>query len=106
VFVGCPQSICLSVDQEIYRVSVNGGTATRLTNDHLRDNDPYYSPDGKQLAWLTQITPGLPGTWDIRIGDQNGSSPHRLMNDNGVARRLALDELTQGQAGANEYPGL
>lgn len=69
VFSGCPGSPCLPSDHEIYDISVSGGTATRLTHDHIEDNDPYFSPDGHELAWLSKMSGGLlsAGTWDIRI---------------------------------------
>lgn len=68
-FVGCPGSLCLPSRHEIYTVSSNGTNLVRITDDSLEDNDPYFSHDGKQLAWLTKVSGGLlsVGTWDIRL---------------------------------------
>jgi Tol biopolymer transport system component len=67
-FVGCPGSFCLPSDHEIYTIAVTGGQATRITYDTLEDNDPYFSRDGRQLAWLTKTSGGIfsLGTWNIR----------------------------------------
>ena len=90
VFVGCAQSICREGDYEIYRIPVAGGEATRLTDDSLRDQDPYWSPDGSRLAWLTAYGGAGAGVWDVRIGDAQGRSPVRLFGDAGVTSRPAF----------------
>lgn len=88
VFVGCPRAVCGPRDYEVYTVdavSVQAGEAQRVTDDDLRDQDPYFSPDGHSLAWLTQTsTSGTPvGTWNIRVADPDGSGLRRLTNDDG-----------------------
>jgi TolB protein len=67
-FSACPGSFCLPSDHEIYTIPVNGGVATRITYDGFEDNDPYFSHNGHQLAWLTKTSGGLLsiGTWNIR----------------------------------------
>ena len=91
VFVGCPRAVCTEPDYEIYQVAVGGGAATRLTEDGWRDHDPMWSPDGRRLAWLTQLTLGLPGVWDIRwLGSAQlaaRATPRRLVGDDGVTSR-------------------
>lgn len=86
-FVGCPETICLFGDYEIFTIGVEGGDAVRLTTDGMRDHDPYYSPDGTQLAWLTQVEGGLVGVWDVRIAPADGSNPRRLAGDDGITSR-------------------
>lgn len=84
VFVGCPESFCTENDYEIYTVPATGGTATRLTNNALRDHDPYFSRDGSQIAWLqrTRATANLGvGSWGIL-----------LMNADGTAQRTVIDD--------------
>jgi Tol biopolymer transport system component len=86
-FVGCPGAICTGGGQEIYRVAVAGGEPERLTNDDLRDQDPYASPDGTRVAWLTQVEGGLIGAWDVRIAGPDGANPRLLAGDKGITSR-------------------
>lgn len=45
---------------DLYQVSVDGGPATNLTAANLAwDNQPQFSPDGKQLYWLAMKRPGF-----------------------------------------------
>ena len=97
-FVGCPASICQDDDQEIYSLDVDErgerptGEPRRMTDDRIRDNDPYESPDGRHLGWLSQFgTEGI-GIWDVRIADigddgQALSKARRLTNDRAVTSR-------------------
>ena len=87
VFVGCPGRFCTPSDQEVYTVPTTGGEVTRLTRDAIRDNDPYYAPDGSRLAWLSQTSGGLPGVWDIRVAGADGADPRRLVDDGNVNSR-------------------
>lgn len=87
LFVGCPESFCQPENQEIYRVSVTGEDLVRLTHDDLRDNDPYESPRGDAVAWLTQVSGGAVGVWDVRVGDAQGRDPRFLVGDQGVTSR-------------------
>lgn len=96
-FVGCPKSFCQDADQEIYRIDVGGdgkpsGDPERMTDDDLRDNDPYESPDGTRLGWLTQFGTSGIGVWDIRIAEIDTSSgslgkARRLVDDSAVTSR-------------------
>lgn len=89
-FVGCPRAVCVESNYEIYRIPVSGGKVTRVTSDSVRDHDPYWSPDGTRLAWLTAFGgPGV-GVWDVRIGDAQGRNPTRLFGDSGVTSRPAF----------------
>lgn len=94
-FVGCPQPVCYDEDHEIYSLDVGEqgdrptGDAIRITNDRLRDHDPYESPTGDRIAWLTQMgTQGF-GVWDIRItavgaGGEPSGTARVLMNDGAI----------------------
>jgi Tol biopolymer transport system component len=107
-FVGCPGSFCTPSDHEIYTVPAAGGPVSRITNDGLQDNDPYFSHSGHELAWLTKVSGGLldVGVWDIRTmpvtqeGDQvvpaAGATPHRLIDDRNINSKpsWSLDDRT------------
>jgi len=97
-FVGCPDSICGDEDQEIYAVEVGergdqlGGQQRRMTDDSIRDQDPYESRDGRQLGWLSQYGNTGVGVWDVRIAtiDHAGGplvGARRLLNDKAVTSR-------------------
>lgn len=89
VFVACPGRICFPSDYEIYRMPLDGSSdPERLTFDDLRDHDPYVSPDGTQVAWLTQTTTDGPvGTWNIRVADIDGGDHTWVTNDDGINSR-------------------
>lgn len=89
VFIGCPSSICYTYQHELYTTPSAGlGAVTRLTSDSLGDYDPYYSPDGTQLAWLTQTsTSGTYGAWNIRGAAADGSGLHMITNDANINSR-------------------
>ena len=38
---------------ELWSVGIEGGTAKRLTNHPAVDSEPKFSPDGKQLAFIS-----------------------------------------------------
>ena len=108
VFVGCPGSFCTPSSHEIYTVPAAGGQVTRLTHDGIEDNDPYFSHDGTQLAWLSKVSGNLlsVGVWDIRImpvtqeGNQvvaaSTAAPRRLVDDRNINSKPAwsLDDHT------------
>jgi Tol biopolymer transport system component len=93
VFVGCPQSICVFSDYEIYTAPASGqGEVVRLTEDAQRDHDPYFSPDGERLAWLTQVASDGPlgvGSWDVHVADADGTGAERLVGDDEITSRPA-----------------
>lgn len=88
VFAGCEASGCGIVDTgyEIFTMPASGaGSPTRLTADSLRDHDPYYSPDGTRIAWLTQTqepSAAYPaGVWNIRMAAADGSNLAAVTSD-------------------------
>jgi Tol biopolymer transport system component len=94
LFNGCPASPCTPSNYEIFVMSatVPLGTPTRLTVDGLADYDPYFSPDGSTIAWLTNTNPaanGGLGAWGIRMADANGSNVRTLIDDGQINSKPA-----------------
>ncbi len=48
----------ISTNSDLYVVPIAGGEPTKITQNPGADNSPAYSPDGKYLAWRTQLRPG------------------------------------------------
>jgi Tol biopolymer transport system component len=88
LFNGCPSLPCGQANPEKYEIFVMNANAplsapTRLTTDGVADYDPYFSPNGQSIAWLTTTDPaanGGYGAWNIRIADVSGTSPMTLSN--------------------------
>lgn len=59
-------------DDDIWRVSADGGRAQRLTSDHAPVANPRFSPDGSKIAWTSSL----------------GGEPDAYVLDDGVVRRL------------------
>lgn len=89
VFVGCPRSVCFFGSYEVYTASASGREdAVRLTSDSYRDHDPYFSPDGSKVAWLTQTSrAGLVGVWKLRIAEADGTQLRWLVDDDAVSSK-------------------
>lgn len=88
VFAGCEASGCglVPAGYEIHVTPADGtGSPTRLTADSLRDHDPYFSPDGTRIAWLTetqQPSAAYPaGVWNIRMAAADGSNQVPVTSD-------------------------
>ncbi|MFI4930070.1 MAG: TolB family protein [Burkholderiales bacterium] len=85
LFNGCPASPCTPANYEIFVMSATAplSVPTRLTSDGLADYDPYFSPDGSMVAWLTNTNPaanGGLGSWGIRMADIGGAPVISLSN--------------------------
>jgi Tol biopolymer transport system component len=97
LFNGCPSAACTRADYEIYAMpSAPLATPIRLTNNTLADYDPYFSPDGTQIAWLQTVNPsafptpgGNLGAWAIRIAQADGSNARDLINDGQINSKPA-----------------
>ncbi len=60
---------------DIYRRPFNGGPAERLTEHSADDTDPFFSPDGKRIAYTSQSS-DVKG--DIYVMDADGGSKEQL----------------------------
>jgi dipeptidyl aminopeptidase/acylaminoacyl peptidase len=57
-----------STNSDLFTVSVNGGSARRITNNPGADEGPVYSPDGKFIAYRMQIRAGYESDmWRLAI---------------------------------------
>lgn len=90
VFTGCPTPMCRRTEYEIFSIPASGGVATRLTFNDLIDNDPYYSPDGARIAWLTNFDPsafGGIGTWGISMMNADGTEQVAIVRDGQITSK-------------------
>ncbi|MBO3116434.1 PDZ domain-containing protein [Winogradskyella sp. DF17] len=59
---------------DLWRASVNGGTAVRLTSDDGYESSPHFSNDGKHIAFTAQYD----GNIDVFVIPSEGGEPKRL----------------------------
>jgi hypothetical protein len=71
VYKGCQGNDC-----GVMRVSTSGGAPQQLTDD-LSDTAPSASPDGEQVAFMTQRS----GNWDVYVVNSDGSGLKSLTPD-------------------------
>src|SRR5438034_1874147 len=67
---------------DLWTVSRNGGEARRLTSTPGPEIDPYFSPDGSQIAF----TPTVAGNTDVYVVPTAGGDPKRLTYHPGLDR--------------------
>lgn len=68
------QTLVFDWDGDIWSVATAGGTARRLTNHPARDREPRFSPDGKQLAFISERG----GSPQVHIMFAAGGTPRQL----------------------------
>ncbi|MGI8409961.1 MAG: hypothetical protein ACR2M8_08805 [Pyrinomonadaceae bacterium] len=59
---------------DLWAVSRSGGQARRLTSTHGVEIDPYFSPDGSQIAFTATVA----GNTDVYVMPTAGGDPKRL----------------------------
>jgi tricorn protease len=59
---------------DIWSVSSDGGVARRLTQNPARDREPRFSPDGKQLAFISERS----GSPQVHVMFAGGGTPRQL----------------------------
>jgi tricorn protease len=68
------QSLLYVERGDIWRVSSKGGLAIRFTSHHASDSQPMYSPDGKQIAFISDRT----GSSQVHVMSRTGGEPKQL----------------------------
>ena len=67
-----------SGNEDIYVIEIGESTPQRLTDDHLNDFHPVWSPDGEMIAFGRGVSFG---TSEIYTMNADGSSPRKLIDD-------------------------
>jgi TolB protein len=76
---------CLPCNWEIYVMNTDGSNVTRLTDNKVADSDPVWSPDGTQIAFVSDLYDPTYDTCvfceEIYVMNAEGSSLTRLTNN-------------------------
>ena len=59
---------------DLWKTSINGGNAIRLTSNEGNEMNPHFSKDGKQIAFTAQYD----GNFDVYVIPSEGGQPKRL----------------------------
>src|SRR6476620_812713 len=84
-------SIAFEYAGDLWIVGRGGGQARRLTSTEGAEIDPYFSPDGSQIAFTSTVA----GNTDVYVVPAAGGDPKRLTYHPGVDR--ARGWTTDGQ---------
>src|SRR6478672_9101373 len=75
-------SVAFEYAGDLWVVSRSGGQARRLTSTQGVELDPYFSPDGSQIAFSSTVA----GNTDVYVVPAAGGDPKRLTFHPGVDR--------------------
>jgi Tol biopolymer transport system component len=83
-FPGRNGKIAYSHARDIWTVNPGGTGAVQLTNDPAHESTPEWSPDGKQIAFLSTRPDPDPGgctfcIWEIDVMDADGTDVHAVV---------------------------
>jgi tricorn protease len=78
----CRDSIAFEYGGDLWVVSRNGGQARRVTSTQGVELDPYFSPDGSQIAYTSTVA----GNSDVYVVPTAGGDPKRLTFHPGIDR--------------------
>src|ERR1041384_8354212 len=67
-------SVAFEYAGDLWLVARGGGSARRLTSTPSLEIDPYFSPDGSQIAFTATVA----GNTDVYVMSANGGDPKRL----------------------------
>src|SRR5215216_3329439 len=73
-------SVAFEYAGDLWVVSRSGGAARRLTSTPSLEIDPYFSPDGSQIAFTATVA----GNTDVYVVPANGGDPKRLTYHPGI----------------------
>ena len=68
------QTLVFDWDGDIWSVPTAGGVARRLSNHPARDREPRFSPDGKQLAFISERS----GSPQVHVMPAGGGTPRQI----------------------------
>lgn len=83
------QEIAFAYKGDIYKVSVNGGQALRLTTNDAYESQPMWSPDGSQIAFVSDR---YQGSMDIYVMSAEGGSAKRVTTHSNTTTPLAFSK--------------
>jgi Tol biopolymer transport system component len=76
--------VAFAANDDLFRMMVNGGKLTQLTNTIAYERSPAWSPDGSQIAYASsELFPAQNA--EIWVMDADGSNPHRITNFSAAA---------------------
>src|SRR5206468_7530870 len=75
-------SVAFEYAGDLWVVSRSGGPARRLTSTPGAEIDPYFSPDGSQIAYTSTVA----GNTDVYVVPAAGGDPKRLTYHPGIDR--------------------
>ncbi len=69
----------ISTNGDLFLVPVAGGAEKRITTNPGFDGNPVYSPDGRYIAYRSQLTPGYEADrWRVRLYDRRTGKNENL----------------------------
>src|ERR1051326_3238955 len=75
-------SVAFEYAGDLWIVGRSGGQARRLTSTQGVELDPYFSPDGSQIAFSSTVA----GNTDVYVVPTSGGDPKRLTYHPGIDR--------------------
>ncbi|MCA9581003.1 MAG: PD40 domain-containing protein [Myxococcales bacterium] len=72
---------------EIFTSKADGTDEQRVTYDSIRDHDPYWSPDGREIVFESAVRPTTPpglGTWALRAAPATGGEVRTVLDDGNI----------------------